>query len=204
MQIIKLARVAVAAATLLIGSSAFATYTVNIAQVGPDVVMTGSGSLDTTGAVFNVIPEIGCFGNNGGIRGDLLCTGTGRADRQFRGLAPALRGFGNGIANTSTGSPIFVEGNDLYLNGPYVSGASLSSSSTFVGQTLAGVGLTIGFTRTLALPSGDTIVIRVVAPPVAPAAAVTSIPTLSEYGLMALASLIAMVGFVAMKRKRQG
>ncbi len=62
------------------------------------------------------------------------------------------------------------------------------------------MGLTGGTVKTLALPSGDTIVIRV-GP--APVAAVTSIPTLSEYGQMALASLMAMVGFVAVKRKRQ-
>ncbi|WP_255357295.1 IPTL-CTERM sorting domain-containing protein [Xylophilus sp. Leaf220] len=90
----------------------------------------------------------------------------------------------------------------LNLPAAYVSGAALTNQSRFAAATLASLGLTAGFTRNLSLPSGDTITVRVLAVAPAPAVTATSIPTLGEYGLMALASLMAMFGFRHLRRRQ--
>ncbi len=197
-------RTLTAAVALLAASAmAHATYTISIVQSGTNVVMSGTGSLNTTGLTFtNAGPT--CAGNNGFINSSLVCIGSGRGDVVApAAFTPALNGLSTGglAADTSTGTSAFIAGNTLYFGAPYVSGTPIANSSTFLNKTFTDLGVTAGTTRTLALPSGDTIFIRVGPPPVA---AVTSIPTLSEYGLMALASLMAMVGFAAMKRKREG
>ena len=91
---------------------------------------------------------------------------------------------------------MFLIGTELYLPPTYVSGSPLINQTTFAGTTLAGLGLTVG-TQTLFVPSGDEIVINIgLAPP--PIAA--SIPTLGEYALIGLSSLLAMFGLARMRR----
>lgn len=185
------------AATLLAGaSSAQAVYTINFVQSGANVTATGSGSLNTTGMVSTVIGGI-CPG--GFVTSNLLCLGTSPTDLQFvNQVSPGLAAFAttNTIGNGSSGQPVIIQNTNLYLPAGYVSASPLSSSATFNGQTFASMGLTTG-TRTLALTSGDTIVINVGA-----VAAPAAIPTLSEYGTMALASLLAMAGLFAVRRRK--
>ncbi|MFN3437108.1 MAG: IPTL-CTERM sorting domain-containing protein [Acidovorax sp.] len=90
------------------------------------------------------------------------------------------------------------------MPGAYVSGTPISNSSTFSGRTIAGLGLTNGATRTFTLPSGDTIVLNV-GPPIPPVATATApIPTLSDYALVGLILLMAMIGIAAVRRGRTG
>lgn len=184
---------------LAIASNAHAVYTVNILETGGNVVATGSGSLNTTGLTLS-IGNVACS-PHGLVSNTFLCTGPQPAGLYAIGaLTPLLSGLTSGpstVANTSTGTPVYLGGSNLLLPAGYVSGSALANSSTFNGRTFASMGLTPG-TRTLNLPN-DTIVINVGA---VAAAAPTPVPTLGEYGVMALASLVAMSGIWATRRRR--
>lgn len=191
-------RYLVGSVLLATSAMAHAVYTITIVETGGNVVMTGTGSLNTTGLTFSVT-SAGCTD----IRPDSLCIGSGFSDRvALNALTPALSGFataGQFQDDARTGDAVFIFSNALFVPPGYVSGSPLSSSSTFNGRTFASMGLTLG-TRTLTLPNNDTIVINItnVPPTIA-----TPVPTLGQYGIMALASLMAMVG-MWMGRRRQG
>lgn len=178
--------------------AAQATYTVNILQSGPNVVMTGAGSIDTTGMTFDVKGGI-CESSKGLIASTGLCVGAGTTGlRYLGGLSTPLSGLGSdtgGIADSATGAPVFVIRSDLRLPAGYVSSSPLSSSSTFNGTTLAALGLTSGTKKTLTLTSGDTIVINI-----GPQPAPESVPTLNDYALWVLAAFTAFAGWITMKR----
>lgn len=79
----------------------------------------------------------------------------------------------------------------------YTSGSPLSGTATFNGKTFATLGVTPG-TYTLTKGAGadaDTVVVTTVPE------AVTSVPTLSEWGMIFLSSLIAMVGIASVRRR---
>jgi hypothetical protein len=187
----------VAFALLATSVTAHAVYTINIVETGANVVMTGSGSLNTTGLTF-AATAAGCTD----IRPDSLCIGSGFSDQVAQNaLTPALTGFataGQFNDDARTGDSVFIFSRDLFVPSTYVSGSPLSSSSTFNGRTFASMGLTLG-TRTLTLPNNDTIVINITN---VPPTITTPVPTLGQYGIMALASLMAMVG-MWMSRRRQ-
>lgn len=104
--------------------------------------------------------------------------------------------------SSSSGPNVFILGTELYLPPTYVAGAPLVNRTTFAGTTLAALGLTVG-TQTLFVPSGDEIVINIgLAPPAAPATP-ASIPTLGEYAVLGMSSLLAILGFAAMRRKQR-
>ncbi len=200
MRILRLVRLAVATCMLLVGLSANATFTLTLVQDGADVLMDGSGSLDLTGS--SVVSSNGNCGIPGVFFPAQLCTGAGNS--VVRGtnalVVPYSAPSANASTNITSGGKFFVIGRDIFL--PVTSGISFTNQSRFTSTTLAALGVTAGTVRTYSLVSGDTLVVKVAAAP-APTG-VASIPTLSEYGQMALASLMAMVGFMAVKRKRQG
>jgi hypothetical protein len=120
------------------------TFTVTLAQVGPNVVATGSGTIDLTGLTSfgstaagsemypaNGILGIGPFGNV-----DLYSGSSGPSS-----FGP---GFG-GFASAASGDSVFLEDFGLSLEVPqgYVSGTSLSGSATYSG-TLASLNVTPG------------------------------------------------------------
>ncbi|MBU2123028.1 MAG: IPTL-CTERM sorting domain-containing protein [Gammaproteobacteria bacterium] len=189
---------------LAAASASQAIYNVHIYQVGPDVVMSGSGSVNTSS--MTILTTIGnCAAGDGIIGPNSLCIGTETTADQYQGvLIPALSvpigaAFGG---SSSSGPGVYIQGADLYLPENYVSASAITNRSTFAGTTLTGLGLTVG-TQTLFVPSGDEIVINIgTAPPVAPSNP-ASIPTLKEYGLMGLSTLLAMLG-VAAARRQQG
>ena len=198
-----LRRVGVGVIFFLAANMAQAVYTINIDQVGPDVVMTGSGSIDTSS--MTAVTTIGlCATGNGFVSSTALCVGTETTADQFDNvLIPSLSAFSTTMLDgtNSTGPGVYIFGANLYLPENYVSAAPISNSSTYAGTTLAALGLTVG-TRSLFVPSGDEIVINVgLAPPVAPATP-ASIPTLGEYALLGISSLLAMLGIAAVRRKQ--
>ncbi len=189
---------------LFLGANlAQAVYTINIDQVGPDVVMSGSGSIDTSS--FSSVGPIGpCFLGDGLIYTDTLCIGSDTNGDWYPGaLLPGIS-LPTAVAtggSSSSGPNVFLMDTNLYLPENYVSASPIVNQTTFAGTTLAAMGLTVG-TQTLFVPSGDEIVINIgLAPPVTPPSP-TSIPTLSEYGRLAMASILAMLGIAAVRRKR--
>lgn len=186
--------------------AAHAVYTIDILEVGPDVVMSGSGSIDTTGMP-SAPGNTSCGIFKGYFTPLNICIGDGIPGTEHNGvISPPLSGLTSGtgsFASIATGLPLIVSADSLYMPSGYASGTSLSNQSTYPGLTLALLGFTDGATQTLNLSSGDTIVIRIgSAVPPAASASPASIPTLSEYALMALASAVAMLGIAAARRKR--
>lgn len=185
------------AVLLLAAGSANAAYTINMFQSGPNVVATGSGTINLTG-----LAGAGSGGTAAIVRAvnATMVVGTSTTFDAYDGFAgPAA--FGGGAAFTASS----YSGNGVGLNGSigrlvvpqgYVSGNALASSSTWNGATLASLGLTVGtYTWNWA---GDSLTLIIsLAPP-----ASTPVPTLSEWGVVGLAVLLALSGLMRMRRRR--
>ena len=142
------------AATVLAGalfcvSPARAAFIVDFAQVGSNVVATGSGSFDLTGLTnYNY----SAWTNTGTLSlgsGGYVTIGSG-SDYSWHGFTgPASFGTAepaDGAASSNTGPMVGISPGfpAIYLPTTYASGASLSDSSTWNGTTLASLGLTPG------------------------------------------------------------
>ncbi|MGH7113433.1 MAG: hypothetical protein ACREE9_02960 [Stellaceae bacterium] len=125
-----------------------AGYVVTLTQVGPDVVATGSGTIDLTG--LSIVREgVIAFAAVAPI-GGLIITGptSATAVDDYTGFTgPANFGSG-GLTGASTGSggSVVMDGFDNLLAVPsgYMSGGSLSDSATYGNQTFATLGATPG------------------------------------------------------------
>jgi hypothetical protein len=205
MQISKLMRGVLGAAVLAICGTAHAAYTVTISQVGPDVVASGSGSINTLdllplGAV-TAEPLVH------GVDALLYIGGTPHiftaVDAPVPGLVVGPTSFGTSLfieSDAASGGAVGVAGvqQRLFVPPGYISGDPLSSSATWNGKTIASLGLTPG-TYTWNWGAGAnadsfTVVINA-APPAA------SIPTLSEWGLIGISGLVALFGLARVRRR---
>lgn len=172
--------------------SAPAALVINVQEVGADVVVTASGSLDMTGAV------ISSSHNNFDPR--LLMRPTSNRIRQYAlGVVESYLltggthdlGAGPNIdTNSITGDTFGISGNSIfYVPGGY-SGGPLSGSGTFNGETIAGIGLIPG-SYTWTIPS-DTITLNI--------GSVTPVPEPATY--IALAGFGGLGLLVWRRRKR--
>jgi hypothetical protein len=142
----KLSRTAVAATLGLAALSgrAEASAVIDIRQVGGNVMAIGSGTIDLSGLTFlGPGSEPAELGPDDAVVFVGLGPGT-----VYKGLSgPASFGPGAGtLASSASGDRLGLEGADSFLFVPagYVSGAALSGSATFDGQTFATLGLTPG------------------------------------------------------------
>jgi hypothetical protein len=138
------------AALTAFSAPAQAAYVFNIEQVGSDVVVTGSGSVNLGAAHYlstGPYPLAGLSPNFFSVIG--VGSNPSSSGYSITFTSPA-GGFGNGAgsnATSFTGSGIELQGNDgrdgfLFLPAGYVSGTSLgSSSATMANKTLAYFGL---------------------------------------------------------------
>ncbi|CAN7448283.1 IPTL-CTERM sorting domain-containing protein [Acidovorax sp. Leaf78] len=194
----KLSKFAAAALLTACGHS-YAAYTLTIAQSGPDVVATGNGSLNTSGATFAasvpspafVIPNIGAALVGAAPASIYAITTVGPAD------------FGTGSsagASSTTGDAAgFTAGAWIAVPGGYVSGAALTpSTTTWTGTTIAALGLTAGSYTWVwgAGPTFDSFTVVVAA-----SATPTSIPTLSEWAVIGLSAGIALCGLARLRQR---
>lgn len=187
------------AAMLLGMTSAHAVYTITVTEVGSNVVMSGSGQINTTGMTLSSGSSYYCGGGGrwpGG--GNTLCVGADPAGAIVNsaitaGGVPVMGTGGATSGSSSTGSAVFLASTSLYLPAGYVSNASMSGSTTFNNKTLATLGATVG-SYTMTLSSGDTIVVNVTA--------ATPVPTLGTAGKLAFALLLLTGGYVALQRRR--
>jgi hypothetical protein len=186
-------------------------------QVGPDLVVTGSGSINTTGTSSST-SAIGVSGFRNNTTGYIsLKTGAGSPQPDvYNVLWTNLSGttFGSTLSapnqnpssfNLVTGSttsgdnfgfsvrqgPAFNgSNNSLWIPQGYVSGSPLSGTITFANTTLAQFGLTLGQSGTLqaSMPAGtETITLLVVPEP-------TSV----------VVAGCSFVGIAALLRRRRG
>ncbi len=119
---------------------------VTILQVGSDVVMTGSGSVNTAGLSLNgaaqragsVSPSTNTFtvGSPNTIS-ELVWSG-------LTGTPPSFGTGSNTLASSGTGDTFSVNNSNIYVPFSYTSGAALSGQSTFASQTFSSLGLTTG------------------------------------------------------------
>lgn len=185
-------------------AAAQAVYIVNITESGSDVVIAGSGSFDLSGMTPTAGITVRCD-VNGELRDFRVCTGDGAATMPIymTAIAPSISGLTTAVltGSGSVGPSVLMNGAAFAVPSGYVSGANISSSSTFANQTLVGLGIPVGTSRTYTLTSGDTIVFNFgPIPPVAPAAT-ASIPTLSEWGVMIMSAALALFGLARIRRR---
>ena len=148
--------VAVATGFMAACGRAEAGFVVDISQVGSDVVVNGSGSID-----LSVLTGVGNGGTHALVSGAFgaVVLGPVSSDGIFGGLTGPMS-FGtsdNQFASSTSGDSFgLVASNNgfnepvLYLPGTYVSGSELTASATFDNTTIAALGLTPGkYTYTL-------------------------------------------------------
>jgi hypothetical protein len=149
-------------------TSGSAPMTVTITEVGSNVVMSASGTVDLSGLTL-VSSSAGPFGNGGlGIsNATFVCGASGSSGSSYSGFTsvPSNFGSGSGLPHSSgTGQSFGVIMNMappylLIVPTGYTSGANISSSQTFTGQTLSSLGLTNGtYTYTWSGGSIDVVV----------------------------------------------
>ena len=122
-------------------------YTITLQQMGSNVVATGSGAINLSGLT---------FGNSGpdesmiiALDGELLTGPTTASPADFYTGVSGPTSFGSGVGfipNTGSGDFVGIIGAAGNLGVPqgYVSGAALSSSSTWNNATFASLGVIPG------------------------------------------------------------
>jgi hypothetical protein len=149
-------------------TSGSAPMTVTITEVGSNVVMSASGTVDLSGLTL-VSSSVGPFGNGGlGIsNATFVCGASGSSGSSYSGFTsvPSNFGSGSGLPHSSgTGQAfgVIIDMAPPYLlivPTGYTSGANISSTQTFTGQTLSSLGLTNGtYTYTWSGGSIDVVV----------------------------------------------
>jgi hypothetical protein len=131
------------------GGSAEASVVIDISEVGGNVVITGSGTVDLTGLSFS-----STGGDAGFVAASLGSVGVG----SFSEAGDDLYSGASGPASFGTGGFIIPFGQsgdllglfsnffpaEIFVPHGYMSGTFLSGSSTYVGQTFASLGVTPG------------------------------------------------------------
>jgi hypothetical protein len=173
-----------------------ASFIVTIEQVGANVVVTGSGSLDLTGlsyyfsgaAISGIDPGAGniSIGSPNSDPVDVY-TGSISGPNSFGTggvFSPSDSGSGDKVALVAPGFQL------VYVPEGYVSGDPLSDSSTYDNATLASLGLTVGdYTWTF---SSDSYTIDVGMP--------TAVP---EPASLTLLGVAAGMTLLAARRRRR-
>jgi hypothetical protein len=148
---------------LLSTSSSRAGIIITILQSGPNVVATGSGSIDLTGLTLEGPSPVST-----GVSGSEAIAAVGPAS-PFSGITPNVTfylgatgptSFGTGTYTTptsATGVAFGVDGGTTEIGVPvgYTSGTTISGTSTFSGETIGMLGLTPG-TYTYTWDGGGT------------------------------------------------
>lgn len=156
------------------GLEAQAGLIINISQVGSDVMATGSGTVDLTDLTL-----VGSNQGTGFVNPSFGAVGEGTPNfntptTNYSGISgpTTLGSQGITVANTGTGPAFGVSqlGAQIFVPTGYVSGSSLSSTDTYSGKTISGLGLTPG-TYTWTWGTGahaDSLTIQIGTPSVAP------------------------------------
>ncbi|QXL84134.1 hypothetical protein [Comamonas sp. NLF-1-9] len=186
------------AALLLATAPALAEYRIVISQDGPDVVVTGTGSVNTA-----ALTSDGSGGSTTPYIAPLAAAISfgGPGTEKYKGIPVSVTAIGPGgasVLTARTGDGTRFDGiyGNLYLPPGYVSGTPLYSTMRAPGKTIAGLGMTPG---TYIWPFGagadrDRIVIVVVGAP-------SAIPALSDAALLASSALLALLGMAWLRRR---
>ena len=191
-----------AASSMLVTVGSNAAVTITIRPSGGNVVATASGSLTLPSCISTA------SGFSSGITfwaasNDYSYTvGQGTATQctiNFATAQPLNNVATDQIADSNTGGPIGVNntpgGAILTVPQGYVSGSPINSTSTWSGKTLASLNLVAG---TYTFNFGTDTITYIVGTP----ATTHSVPTLSEWGMIILSSLLALGAMFILRRRR--
>ena len=153
MSFIKQIAFAALGATMLLGSGLIASpagagYVVTLAEVGSDVVATGSGPIDLTGLSFAangdataiIVPEFGVISTGpAGVLPTAYYTG-------LIGAGPTSFGIGSGTGpDSGSGDRVgIVPLSAIFVPPGYISGDPLSDTSIYLNRTIASLEVTPG------------------------------------------------------------
>jgi hypothetical protein len=146
------AAVLVAALALLLGGAGQvrAGFVITVSQSGPNVVATGSGSIDLTGLT---TPPTNLPGAAASIQASepeiLVGPAASSLNVDLRGGATGGMPFGSGggffMPSSGSGDAFGIVGTSvIIMPHNYVSGTSLSATDTWANKTISGLGLTPG------------------------------------------------------------
>jgi len=187
----------------LLHAAAEAAITVDIEEVGSDVVVSYSGSIDTTGIGFNLVSpsslrRIAAFGGNAMFAGQDGARGASLTDFGQTPWTVAPTPFGSGglfeadSYSIAAGDSFGFQSNGFFVEWGYTSGKPISGSMTFENQTLASMGINVGDgIMNATFSSGDTLTVN-------------AVPEPTSIAFMATGSLAAGVVVVARRRRRTG
>ena len=193
-------------ATLLVLAVAWfpaveAAFTISVAETGGNVVATGSGSLNIDSLAAGAPGSAASFVQANG--GSLYVGPTAlTAVVPYTGVTGPAN-FGAGaftVADSGAGDIAGIDaGNALVVPNGYVSGAALSGSATWNATTFAGLGLTPGtYTWTWgAGANADSLTVQI-----GPMISAQNVPTLSEWSMVMLSTLLVFATLIAMRRQR--
>lgn len=190
-------------AALAFSGGVHAAYTITLTQVGPDVVATGNGSINLT-ALTQTSVNVAQTTYIQPTTGVVLVGPPGTNVDAYDGMTgPANFGAG-GLTNPTTTSGNKTGwglGFRLVVPTGYVSGAPLTGGATWNGTTIATLGATPGtYVWTWGVgPTADSLTLQIGPPPVVPATA--SVPTLSEWAMVLLATMLAGVAVLQIRRR---
>ena len=153
--------IALVFACLGLRQNAQAGYTVTLQEVGPDVIATGSGAIDLAGLTpnhlgFFVPTTLGSRISSHALISVVTGPTSGPVDVYLNPVSQVVLGIVGGVttfANSGSGDlvGVFVVTDDVVFHRRalavprgYVSGAFLSDSATYRGETLATLGVTPG------------------------------------------------------------
>jgi len=209
----KFALVAASALAVVISVPADAAYTFTFAQVGSDVVVTGTGSFKTAG--FGALIDREASAAFVAPAGNTVLLGAGQS---FNYYAVAFSGVVGSWAQTDyevidgvgTGVPVYLntislvtgQRNDGAIGVPvgYVSGSTLTANATFANRTLAGLGLRTG-TYFYSYGMGATLdTVNVVIPTVPVPPVNAAVPEPATWAMMLLG--FGTVGYGMRSRRR--
>jgi hypothetical protein len=185
---------------IALSNPARAEFVLDFEQVGANVVVTGSGTIDISGLgtpvqigltnfpLEEIQPNAAWY-----IQAGVPVQASVKA---FQMSGPKSFGTGGTVSASSwTGSEFFIqEGRQFAVPGNYQSGASLTTGETFDSTTISALGLTPG-TYTYTFGSGadaDSIVVEIAA----------AVPEPSTWAMMILG--FCGLGLMAYRRKQNG
>ncbi|MDH5857247.1 IPTL-CTERM sorting domain-containing protein [Lampropedia aestuarii] len=210
------------AAVLFAGSlSAQAAVVITIDQVGDDVVLKGSGSIDTRNGLRRSHSTNPPAGSAGVYRMRPLTAYIAAHSNElavYQGMegpetiGPGYIGPGRyTVANQYSGGNLVLDRTLIAFDGSAALPIPIDFSMTFENQTLETIGIDVGrYKWTWGTPEdGDSLTVCAGLPapcveeePTAPTRA-TPVPTLGAFGLMGLAGVIGAAGAAMTRRRKQ-
>lgn len=144
-----------AAFWLMTCAAGYSGLILNLEQQGRDVVLSGSGTICTSGLEYLAASSMSSGINSGS--GVFMIIGENRDAHSFTAIT-GPDSFGTGSlfwSDSSTGDTFGIVPDSLYLPADYQSGDSLQGTCTFLNQTTADLGLVEG-RYTWTWGTGDT------------------------------------------------